>query len=337
MVRLVPSLFFAIFLVSSHHLAICSSISADVYESHDKDTGIFTPAFEESTNLEEEQRSKLNSNNAHNKKNLRADNNDNSNTNVERLLQQNWQLRMLELVNAERRRINIPEVCLNTKLNTAARGHSEDMVNRGYFDHDDPEGIDPGDRIWDANYEWWAYGENIAYNDSVEAVHRSWMRSEGHRWNILNADFEHMGLGRVFKQDGQWVQQWHTQVFGKSHKETCMTSSNPNPPPKNQQCVDSPLRFKTKLRRRKIGRFCKWVANKKTQERCKLVGARENCSKTCDSCSCADSPVKISFWFNGKYINQSCKWVGRIAKNKNERCAIGGVSRACQKTCGACS
>jgi len=329
--RLVPSLLFAIFLVSSHHLATCLSTSADIYESHDEDSGMITPAFEESTNLEEEQRSKPNNNNAHNDKNLSADNNDDSNTSVERLLQQAWKQEMLNLVNEERRQRNIAELCLNSELNAAALVHSVDMVDNGFFSHTGSDESNAGQRMTAIGYEWWAWGENIAINASVEKVHEAWMLSQGHRENILGPEFDHMGLGRVISQG----QQYHTQVFGKSHTEICMITTNPDGPPlARNQCVDSPLTFKTKLGKRKIGRKCSWAAKKKSA-RCKLVGVSENCPSTCGRCSCVDSPVKFSFWFNRKYITQNCRWIAR--KKKKIRCAIGGVSRACRKTCGTCS
>jgi len=61
---------------------------------------------------------------------------------------------------------------------------------------------------------WMALGENVAYGyGSVESVMAGWMNSSGHRANILNANFTHVGLGRATAANGTLY--W-TQVFGRS-------------------------------------------------------------------------------------------------------------------------
>ena len=56
----------------------------------------------------------------------------------------------------------VPPVFPNELLRCAARLHSLDMVERGYFDHADPEGVGPDVRTTDTGYPWVAVGENIA-------------------------------------------------------------------------------------------------------------------------------------------------------------------------------
>lgn len=92
-------------------------------------------------------------------------------------------------------------------LTEAARGHSLDMVERDFFDHRNPDGDSPGDRIEALGYEWSTWGENIAAGQATpEAVMQTWMNSAGHCSNIMNPDFEEIGLGFY---EGHW-----TQVFG---------------------------------------------------------------------------------------------------------------------------
>lgn len=92
-------------------------------------------------------------------------------------------------------------------LNEAARGHSLDMVERDFFDHTNPDGDSPGDRIDDLGYEWSTWGENIAAGQSTPAaVMQTWMNSPGHCSNIMNPAFDEIGLGYY---EGHW-----TQVFG---------------------------------------------------------------------------------------------------------------------------
>ncbi|GAA4679034.1 hypothetical protein GCM10023347_36930 [Streptomyces chumphonensis] len=118
---------------------------------------------------------------------------------------------VVDLVNAERARAGCGPVRHNDRLETAAAQHSADMAARDYFDHTDPDGGDPGDRISAAGYSWSTYGENIARGQqSASDVVAAWMDSPGHRANILNCSFEEMGVGKHSASGGPW---W-TQVFG---------------------------------------------------------------------------------------------------------------------------
>lgn len=93
-------------------------------------------------------------------------------------------------------------------LRCAARNHALDMAVRGFFDHTNPDGDGPGDRIVYAEYEFGGWGENIAFGyPSPQAVVGGWMDSPGHCSNIMNESFTQSGVG--FYQGNQWV-----QVFG---------------------------------------------------------------------------------------------------------------------------
>ncbi|MFI1968259.1 RNA polymerase [Streptomyces cinnamoneus] len=118
---------------------------------------------------------------------------------------------VVSLVNAERAKVGCSPVTSNSLLDAAAQGHSDDMAARGFFDHTNPDGKGPGDRITAAGYQWSTYGENIAYGQQdAAAVMDSWMHSDGHRKNILNCSFKEIGIG-INKAPGgpRW-----TQVFG---------------------------------------------------------------------------------------------------------------------------
>jgi uncharacterized protein YkwD len=94
-------------------------------------------------------------------------------------------------------------------LRCAARVHAQDMADRGFFDHTNPDGLSAGDRAEIAGYDWWAWGENIALGQpSPAAVVAAWMGSTGHCTNIMSDNFTEIGVGFY---DGQyWV-----QVFGR--------------------------------------------------------------------------------------------------------------------------
>ncbi|MFE1442567.1 sigma-70 family RNA polymerase sigma factor [Streptomyces sp. NPDC058739] len=118
---------------------------------------------------------------------------------------------VLALVNAERAKAGCSPVTQNSTLDTAAQRHSDDMAARGFFDHTNPDGEDPGDRITAAGYTWSTYAENIARGQQTAAeVMQSWMDSPGHRANILNCSVKETGLGVHQGSGGPW---W-TQVFG---------------------------------------------------------------------------------------------------------------------------
>ncbi|MFE2039904.1 sigma-70 family RNA polymerase sigma factor [Streptomyces sp. NPDC059477] len=118
---------------------------------------------------------------------------------------------VLELVNAERAEAGCSPVRQNAALDTAAQRHSADMAARDFFDHTNPDGADPGDRITAAGYRWSTYAENIALGQRTPAqVMQGWMDSPGHRANILNCSVEETGLGVYEGSGGPW---W-TQVFG---------------------------------------------------------------------------------------------------------------------------
>ncbi|MFF3941463.1 sigma-70 family RNA polymerase sigma factor [Streptomyces phaeofaciens] len=118
---------------------------------------------------------------------------------------------VIALVNEERASAGCGPLTEDGLLRKAAQGHSEDMAARDFFDHTNPDGADPGQRITAAGYRWSTYGENIAKGQqSAESVMTSWMNSPGHRANILNCDFKNIGVGIHDGAGGPW---W-TQNFG---------------------------------------------------------------------------------------------------------------------------
>ncbi|KAB2971308.1 sigma-70 family RNA polymerase sigma factor [Streptomyces sp. SS1-1] len=118
---------------------------------------------------------------------------------------------VVALVNKERATAGCGPLAEDSLLDTSARKHSEDMAARGFFDHTNPDGADPGQRITAAGYRWSTYGENIAMGQQTpEAVMESWMNSPGHRANILNCSFKDIGVGVHEGPGGPW---W-TQNFG---------------------------------------------------------------------------------------------------------------------------
>lgn len=77
----------------------------------------------------------------------------------------NWaayEIRVVELANQERAKYGCSALVMNDTLHQVAYNHSADMIARDFFDHTNPDGKDPGERLTDIGYSWSTCGENIA-------------------------------------------------------------------------------------------------------------------------------------------------------------------------------
>lgn len=104
---------------------------------------------------------------------------------------------MLALVNAERKKAGIGPLTVDVRIVPVARAHSKDMFLRRYFAHVNPEGQDAGDRLEAAGIHFTVAGENLAYAPDLSTAHTGLMNSPGHRRNILEPSFHHIGIGII--------------------------------------------------------------------------------------------------------------------------------------------
>ncbi|MDR5658792.1 CAP domain-containing protein [Serpentinicella sp. ANB-PHB4] len=102
---------------------------------------------------------------------------------------------MVELVNQERERNNLPALEVDLDVTRVARVKSQDMVDHDYFSHNSPTYGSPFDMLDDFGISYLHAGENLAGNNNVQNAHTSLMNSSGHRRNILSPDFTHIGIG----------------------------------------------------------------------------------------------------------------------------------------------
>jgi uncharacterized protein YkwD len=102
---------------------------------------------------------------------------------------------MLEMVNRERVKNNLPPLAADPEMTEVARRHSADMFARGYFAHNSPDGKTPFDRMKESGVRFLAAGENLALAPTVEIAHNGLMNSPGHRANILNTKYGRVGIG----------------------------------------------------------------------------------------------------------------------------------------------
>ena len=100
-----------------------------------------------------------------------------------------------QLLNADRAANGLPALKLNMSLVRLAENYAQDMINRGYFSHYNPEGQSPFDRMQKAGISYNAAGENLAINTNVTAAETAFMNSSGHRANILNSNYTEVGVG----------------------------------------------------------------------------------------------------------------------------------------------
>lgn len=101
----------------------------------------------------------------------------------------------LKLLNADRAAKGLSALKANLALTGLAENYAQDMINRGYFSHYNPEGQSPFDRMKNAGISYNYAGENLAINTDVTAAETAFMNSSGHRANILNANYTEVGIG----------------------------------------------------------------------------------------------------------------------------------------------
>lgn len=115
---------------------------------------------------------------------------------------------VVELTNQERAKQGLSPLKIDTELSKVAREKSRDMASNGYFDHNSPSYGSPFDMMKQFGISYSTAGENIAKGQRTpEEVVNAWMNSEGHRANIMNANFTHIGVGYV-EQGNHWTQQF---------------------------------------------------------------------------------------------------------------------------------
>lgn len=117
---------------------------------------------------------------------------------------------VIELTNDERSKQGLAPLQADVELSKVARDKSQDMKERNYFDHTSPTYGSPFDMMRSYGISYQAAGENIARGQQTpQEVVSGWMNSQGHRENILNGNFTHIGVGFV-EQGNYWTQMFIT-------------------------------------------------------------------------------------------------------------------------------
>lgn len=137
-----------------------------------------------------------------------------------------------DLVNREREKRGLKSLSLDTSLSGIARKFSADMARRNFFSHKDPEGRGFDRRYLAAGFSCririgstiYLGAENISQDDVIDSaslrdgktflqyrtedeiarsVVERWMKSKGHRRNILTPYFKREGIGVAVGNDGK--------------------------------------------------------------------------------------------------------------------------------------
>lgn len=102
---------------------------------------------------------------------------------------------LVNFINQERISSGLCPLEENEQLNTGAYLKAKDMIEKDYFSHQSPEGINPWYWFSLAGYKYKYAGENLAigFIDS-EQVFKGWINSESHKKNILNPNYQEIGI-----------------------------------------------------------------------------------------------------------------------------------------------
>lgn len=117
-----------------------------------------------------------------------------------------YEAEVVRLVNERRAEQGLKPLTQDWQLSRVARYKSQDMSELGYFSHTSPTYGSPFDMMKSFGISYRSAGENIAkgYRTPEEVVN-AWMNSPGHRANILNSSYTHIGVGYV-NSGNHWTQ-----------------------------------------------------------------------------------------------------------------------------------
>ncbi len=142
---------------------------------------------------------------------------------TDRLETEEIEKELYDLINRERAKQGISLLQILKSLIPIARSHSQDMAEQSELTHNSRDGKAYSQRLQEAGLFFKGTGENIAFSQSFlpEAIHNSFMRSKGHRENILDPRFDTIGIGVFYNEgEGYYVtQDFLTSLEAKSEKE----------------------------------------------------------------------------------------------------------------------
>src|SRR3989338_7096576 len=142
---------------------------------------------------------------------------------------------LMRLINKERGSRNLTVLSRNSSLLTASAGKAQDMIDRDYFAHIDPDGNYVWGKITSAGYApYRILGENLALDFSAsEGLVQAWLDSPTHRANILHKEFLDQGLSALYGDYQGRYTNLTASLFGTlaaANKPSGQVKSTPPPP-----------------------------------------------------------------------------------------------------------
>jgi uncharacterized protein YkwD len=122
---------------------------------------------------------------------------------------------IVDLTNAARAKEKLPALKPNPLLFAAARAHAVNMAKQKKLEHV-LDGKAPAERVKATGYLPKSSGENVALTVGLapQTAFRNWMKSPGHKGNILDKEYDEIGVGVARGSDGKY---YYCQVFGMAN------------------------------------------------------------------------------------------------------------------------
>ncbi len=148
---------------------------------------------------------------------------------------------LIELTNNERIANGLKPLRISDKLTLAAEQKARDMLINAYFAHTSPSGITPWHWLEINDYKYLAAGENLAKDfTESEYVHRAWMNSSSHRANIMNENYQEIGIAVVEGEINGKKTVLAVQFFGKPAAVKPVSTPKMPPPTTNVGIATQP-------------------------------------------------------------------------------------------------
>lgn len=123
-----------------------------------------------------------------------------------------WEEKMLESINDAREKAGLKPLVLDEEACKAAAVRAKECLTT--YDHTRPDGSKLTTALDEQGVKYSYWGENINEKQAtVSSTMKSWMASKGHKANILNKNFDSVGLGRAKDKKGTYT--W-VQIFFKA-------------------------------------------------------------------------------------------------------------------------
>lgn len=106
--------------------------------------------------------------------------------------------KVYENTNNERLSLGLPTLHFNSTLSQSAQNKAKDMFKNNYWAHNSPQGKTPWDFFKSVDYKYSTAGENLAKDFyDTDSLMKAWMNSPTHKDNIVNNQYQEIGIGVV--------------------------------------------------------------------------------------------------------------------------------------------